>query len=69
MYVMEMNLEDIIAEKDEKDQRLLMAEFRNLGGYETLGEFFEDLEEMSEKMSEEMSEEKGRIAFLAAQHP
>jgi len=26
-------------------------------------------EEMSEKMSEEMSEEKGRIAFLAAQHP
>ena len=31
MYVMEMNLEDIIAEKDEKDQRLLMAEFRNLG--------------------------------------
>jgi hypothetical protein len=50
MYVMEMNLEDIIAEKDEKNQRLLMAEFRNLGGYETLGEFFEDLEEMSEKM-------------------
>jgi len=49
MYVMEMNLEDIIAEKDEKNQRLLMAEFRNLGGYETLGEFFEDLEEMSEK--------------------
>jgi len=26
-------------------------------------------EEMSEKMSEKMSEEKGRIAFLAAQHP
>ena len=49
MYVMEMNLEDIIAEKDEKDQRLLMAEFRNLGGYETLGEFFYYFEKMSEK--------------------
>jgi len=24
---------------------------------------------MSEEMSEKMSEEKGRIAFLAAQHP
>ena len=54
MYVMEMNLEDIIAEKDEKDQRLLMAEFRNLGGYETIGEFFEDLENIrSLKISSE----------------
>ncbi len=49
MYDLNLNLNDIIAEKDEKNRRLLTVELRNLGGYETVEEFFKEIRKASEK--------------------
>ena len=49
MFEMDTKLTNIIEAKDEKDQRLLKTELKNLGGYETLGDFFKDLKDLSEQ--------------------